>query len=345
MSQISINVDVPGISLLSNTDFSGRLTTQQGLTDEIHGSDTQLEVNLLTFNPDLPVTDPNRITNRTRLGELLVFNDTDTSVQITSAVAARLRANPITGFIVDTETNDANTIDLRLADLSVTQSQGFEIRTRDITTGEFVSTNVTGSAIVTGSISAGNRGGNPVSDDNRLTVDASGNAEIFNNERPWPTDEFNDARTFVVMARPNSNTLTAADIGFTFNGTNYISFFERTQLDMAEVVDSMETKHMKSMYIQSQAVAGGNDANFDVKVRATNTPADIPDLTLTRDANGMVINTDNQSQQAVTFNTAEDYKSDVRITGRYISYRIEDNGANGWSIPTLELELDIAGRR
>ena len=349
-NEIDIDITSAGIAVLEESDFTIN-QTQVGQTNEIHGKNTQLEVNILTLDSTMPNAEP----TRERIGDIITLASGATPQQVAAMVAARFNERSVAGYVIDYDGD--RTIDLRLADLSVVESNAFEVRTMDINTRMFVNNNSSTASplIITGSISGTTRPSSPTSTDNSLFVDASGNAEIFNNERPWPTDEFNDARTFVVMAQPGRNALVAADIGFTFPRTptmddpstvrNYISFFERTQIDLSAVVDDMATKHLKSVYIQSQAITGQQNANFDVKVRATNTPASIPDLTLARDAMGTVTNTDNQVQQAVDFNTNDDYKSDVRVTGRYLSYRVEDNEPNGWSIPAIELEIDIAGRR
>ena len=162
-----------------------------------------------------------------------------------------LMENAGSEFTVDFDDND---IFVRLANLETENPEAVRIEVRNIPSDP-----ANPGIVNQGSQGSGTRASFSHTDVN-FVLTVSGNDEIFNNERPWPTDELNEARTFVVMAQPTRNTLSAADIGYTFPDLqdpaltrNYNSFFERTQLNISEAIDESDTVNIESFYIQANA--------------------------------------------------------------------------------------------
>jgi len=150
------------------------------------------------------------------------------------------------------------------------------------------------------------------------------------NERNWATDIVNPNKLFPVLLQQNSsnNKLIAADIGYQFSGSNYTSYIERQSLS---VTPEFYTEQFNSIALLTQGTG-----TLNVKTTGSNYPATQPDLTV---ANNITVNG--------SFPIIDSYKSDLRIQGRFISYRVDDSaGINTkWSITGMQITVQEGGPR
>ena len=119
------------------------------------------------------------------------------------------------------------------------------------------------------------------------------------------------------------NRIRAADLGYSFGGTAYVSYIERQQMSITPNFDT-ETLNSIAMWADggTATTVGGatNRATLQMRARATNNPGELAYLTVAEDntqsnakANKLTVN---------DFIVADTYKTDVRITGRFLNYRI-----------------------
>ena len=143
-------------------------------------------------------------------------------------------------------------------------------------------------------------------------------------DRDWATNTINPARQFPIMA---GSSILAADIGYQFSGSNYTSYIERQNLALAP--------EFNVEAVQGLALWAEGEANLDIKIQSTNVPSDVVSLgTRPVDARFRVGGND------------ADYKADLRITGRFLNYRIQDNATStGWNIAGMQIEIMTGGRR
>ena len=129
---------------------------------------------------------------------------------------------------------------------------------------------------------------------------------------------------------------------FTAGGGNYESYIERKRFAMTP---EFTTENLVAMVLLTE---DGNtinidepnplDANLFIRVTGTDVPAQNTDLSMTGRSN-------------VTFNTAQDYKVDIREHGRLLNYRITDGGDDVatsdryWSITGLQFDIGTGGTR
>lgn len=148
--------------------------------------------------------------------------------------------------------------------------------------------------------------------------------QLADNDRPWSEVFINPARTFTVLA--SANEFFVADSTHGFNGNNIQSYIERRKLNLQPYEN---TESIEAMYLEAEGVA--NDT-FDITVRPTNNASETADL----------------SDPNYTFNIAgnnSDYKSDVRITGRLLNIRLENNSTNDWNISHISFGVKGHGER
>ena len=129
---------------------------------------------------------------------------------------------------------------------------------------------------------------------------------------------------------------------FTAGGGNYTSYIERKRFAMTP---EFTTENLVSMVLLTE---DGNtididesnplDANLFIRVTGTDVPAQNTDLSMT-------------GRSTATFNTAQDYKVDIREHGRLLNYRITDDGFDQdtgdryWSITGLQFDIGTGGTR
>lgn len=146
-------------------------------------------------------------------------------------------------------------------------------------------------------------------------------------ERNWATDIVNPNKLFPVLLQQNdsSNKIISADIGYQFSGSNYTSFIERQSLS---VTPEFYTEQFNSLALLTQG-----SGTLNVRTTGSNYPATQPNLA-SPTVNG-------------SFPIANSYKSDLRIQGRFISYKIDDSaGVNTkWSITGMQITVQEGGPR
>ena len=197
------------------------------------------------------------------------------------------------------------------------------------------------------------------------TFNTSGTAinTTFNIVRSWSSTQVNPNEIFPIFAQSGYvsgvlfNRLRAADLGHDFGGTAYISYAEREQMSITPNFDT-ETLGNLALWADGGSIVtvGGEPqrATLQIRARATNNPGELPYLTTAED--------DTQSDARRNKLTVNDfvvgssYKSDLRITGRFLNYRIDDAAAStaagyagsnvrAWNVSGLQLRVSKGGTR
>ena len=157
----------------------------------------------------------------------------------------------------------------------------------------------------------------------------------FDIVRPWSNSQTNPNKIFPIFAESGYtsgtlfNRIRSADLGFDFGGTPYISYVEREQLSITPNFDT-ETLSSIALWADGGTIAtvGGEPqrATLQIRARSTNNPGELAYLTTPEDntqtgskANKLTVN---------DFIVASSYKTDVRITGRFLNYRVDDAAAD-----------------
>jgi hypothetical protein len=194
--------------------------------------------------------------------------------------------------------------------------------------------------------------GNPTQSTSGTTI--STNFDIL---RPWSSSNINPTKLYPIFAESGFssgtlfNRIRAGDLGYTFGGTNYISYFEKQQMS---ITPNFDTENLSALALWADGgsieTVGGEPqrATLRVRSRATNYPGEKPFLTTAEDntktnakRNKLVIN---------DFEIASSYKVDLRVLGRFINYRIDDANADNtvannkaWNISGLQLTVSKGG--
>ena len=157
----------------------------------------------------------------------------------------------------------------------------------------------------------------------------------FDIVRPWSSNQTNPNKIFPIFAESGYtsgtlfNRIRSADLGFDFGGTPYISYAEREQLSITPNFDT-ETLSSIALWADGGTIVtvGGEPqrATLQIRARSTNNPGELAYLTTPEDntqtgskANKLTVN---------DFIVASSYKTDVRITGRFLNYRVDDAAAD-----------------
>ena len=157
----------------------------------------------------------------------------------------------------------------------------------------------------------------------------------FDIVRPWSSSQTNPNKIFPIFAESGYtsgtlfNRIRSADLGFDFGGTPYISYAEREQLSITPNFDT-ETLSSIALWADGGTIVtvGGEPqrATLQIRARSTNNPGELAYLTTPEDntqtgskANKLTVN---------DFIVASSYKTDVRITGRFLNYRVDDAAAD-----------------
>ena len=191
------------------------------------------------------------------------------------------------------------------------------------------------------------------------TQDTTGTtiSTTFDIVRPWASENINPNKVFPIFAESGFtnnvlfNRLRAGDLGYDFGGTNYISYFEKEQMSITPNFDT-ETLNSLALWADGGTVTtvGGEPerATLKIRSRATNYPGEKSFLTTPEDnsqsdarRNKLIIN---------DFLVASNYKVDLRSSGRFINYRVDDADTNNiasnnkaWSISGLQLMISKGG--
>jgi len=199
---------------------------------------------------------------------------------------------------------------------------------------------------------------NPTQNTSGTTINTT-----FDIVRPWSNLNINPNKSFPIFAESGFNDGTlfnrirAADLGYDFGGTNYISYVERQQMSITPNFDT-ETVSSIALWADGGTIAtvGGEPqrATLHVRARGTNYPGEDPFLTTEEDnaqsnakANKLTVN---------DFTVASSYKVGTRTQGRFINYRIDDaakstsssySAANNkaWNISGLQMKVSKGGER
>jgi len=159
-----------------------------------------------------------------------------------------------------------------------------------------------------------------------------------NNERPWSASTVSFDKLFPVLAQVctsgtshSGSSILAADIGYTQRSlananANYTSYLERESLS---VTPEFYTEAFSSIALLTQGIG-----TLNVKTLSSNTP-------------GATIDFTSASTKTNTFNVASSYKSDARLNGRFINYRIDDgtNTSTSWNLAGIQIEVQDGGTR
>jgi len=126
-----------------------------------------------------------------------------------------------------------------------------------------------------------------------------------------------------------------ADIKGHFNdidGNNYESYIERFESPMSPEFD---TEYLTSVALWTNKKVS-NDIVLDLRFRNTDHPGEVIDLS-----------SNQTNPKDVQFTIGKDYKADVRLSGRFISFRFTDsaNTSDGWSLVGLQMTINKGGRR
>ena len=157
----------------------------------------------------------------------------------------------------------------------------------------------------------------------------------FDIVRPWSSNQTNPNKIFPIFAESGYtsgtlfNRIRSADLGFDFGGTPYISYAEREQLSITPNFDT-ETLSSIALWADGGTITtvGGEPqrATLQIRARSTNNPGELAYLTTPEDntqtgskANKLTVN---------DFTVASSYKTDIRITGRFLNYRVDDAAAD-----------------
>ena len=197
------------------------------------------------------------------------------------------------------------------------------------------------------------------------TFNTSGTAinTTFNIVRSWSSTQVNPNEIFPIFAQSGYvsgvlfNRLRAADLGHDFGGTAYISYAEREQMSITPNFDT-ETLGNLALWADGGSIVtvGGEPqrATLQLRARATNSPGELAYLTTAED------NTQTDARRnKLTVNdfvVGSSYKSDLRITGRFLNYRIDDAAAStdagytgsnvrAWNVSGLQLRVSKGGTR
>ena len=146
--------------------------------------------------------------------------------------------------------------------------------------------------------------------------------------RPWPKIEVNKAKNFVIMA--DETNLYGMDLTYGFNDSDIVSYIERTRMHLQP---SKDVEMMAGIYLD---VEGDSDQTFNIRVKEANNATTGIDLST---------DTGNATYPYTIGGTEADYKADIRVTGRMVSYRIENVGKKRWDIGGISIEVGKGGTR
>jgi len=183
----------------------------------------------------------------------------------------------------------------------------------------------------------------------------------FDIVRPWKNTNVNPNLVYPIFSQSGYvsgtlfNRLRAADLGYDFGGTAYVSYAEREQLSVTPNFDT-ETLTSIALWADGGTITtiGGTPqrATLQLRARSTNSPGELAYLTTPEDNT----KTDARRNKLVVndYVVASSYKTDVRITGRFLNYRIDDANADtsssytstntkAWNISGLQLRVNKGG--
>ena len=116
-------------------------------------------------------------------------------------------------------------------------------------------------------------------------------------------------------------------------GAAYESFIQRTEIPLSPEFD---TEYVSSVALWVDKDVA-NDVPLRIRFRATMDPSNMP----------TDLNVGDTGPTNVPFNIGSDYKSDVRLNGRFFHYRITDelNNSDLWDLSGMQFAINKGGRR
>jgi len=197
------------------------------------------------------------------------------------------------------------------------------------------------------------------------TQDTTGTSisTTFDIERPWSANQINSNKSYPIFSQAGYaagtlfNRLRAADVGYDFDGTPYVSYVERVQVS---ITPNFDTETLKSIALWADGgsilTVGGEPqrATLQIRARGTNYPGEFAYLTTAED--NSQANAKRNKLTVNSFEVGSAYKSDVHITGRFLNYRIDDANADtssgyagtntkAWNISGLQLGVSKGGAK
>lgn len=152
------------------------------------------------------------------------------------------------------------------------------------------------------------------------TVTNSWNA----NSLRWSDYDNRTDQPFLIGLSSDDQAVHLLERSFFANGADFEAEVERTGIDLDEAFGkSHRMKMLTRIYPQ---IKGAGVVQFQLGYSMT------PKSSVTW-------------LPAIDYDVENDYKVDVRITGRYLAYRIKSTGSGTWRLSGLELEIVEAGRR
>ena len=156
-------------------------------------------------------------------------------------------------------------------------------------------------------------------------------------ERPWTTSTVNNNKLFPVLAQVctsgtsnSGSSILAADVGYKHRSlanayVDYTSYLERESISMTP---EFYTEQFHSIALLTQGAG-----TLNVKTISSNAPATTIDFS--------------SPTVTGTFAIATAYKSDARLNGRFLSYRIDDGASTStsWNLTGLQIEVQEGGTR
>lgn len=179
----------------------------------------------------------------------------------------------------------------------------------------------------------------------------------FDIVRPWQSTNINANKIYPIFAQSGFNSgvvfnrIRAADLTFQFAGANYVSYFEKEQMNISPTFDTEQINKIALWADGGSIETVGGDpqrATLRLRARTTNYPGENPHLTVAEDntqtnakRNKLVVN---------DYTVASNYKIDTRIAGRFINYRIDDANENNtasnnkaWNVSGLQMTVNKGG--
>ena len=183
----------------------------------------------------------------------------------------------------------------------------------------------------------------------------------FDPDRPWPIDQVKKGRQYPIFIQTTNNAdgtvnnsrIRAADIGFAFgadpynnvDGTPYISYVEKRDLPISPEFNTEEISTM-ALWADggTREVLGGPlfRATVNVRMSGANNTAELASL---------LAGADTTNQYVI----GDDYKIDMRVNGRFTSFRIDDGdedanvttGVNerAWNVSSYQFDIGQGGTR
>jgi len=179
----------------------------------------------------------------------------------------------------------------------------------------------------------------------------------FDIVRPWQSTDINPSKIFPIFAQSGYssgtlfNRIRVADLTYEFAGTDYVSYFEKEQMNISPTFDTEQIDKISLWADGGTVTTVGGDpqrATLRVRARGTNYSGENPYLTTAEDntqtnakRNKLVVN---------DFTVASSHKMDTRIKGRFINYRVDDANANNtagndkaWNVSGLQMTVAKGG--